>query len=999
MKSNFSVLFGSKSLFLGCLFLLAGFGRSVGQQNVGAHPNIDAGFESQATGNLPSQTSSLPNTSTTYWAYSISGNGQTRTINATGGYGGPKYLSVGKTAPTSNTSTTAVSNLVTTNTFQASTKYIVQFHYKISLGAIDTAGSYVFLSGDNTSGSRALGNLTGLSQATTWTKFSRIITTGAAQTTLGTVGVIAKMVGAADGTNSGVIDVDNVVAYPADNQTTPAADVTAPGVVTGLTALGNPAVVKLTWSAPAGGVDGGGYMVVRFTADPTGEPNPLQNAVYKANAANTIGATGEVVYVGTDNFFDDATAVIGSSYWYRVYTVDKAFNYSNPVAAGPAIPTPKVNYYYFGTASTALLTSWWTNPNGTGSHPPNFTNAGQVYHLRSNADLVSSLAITGAGSSLILGSSAGVNAFTVQFNSGTFPFIDTIYQSADGYPMVLNFNNPNVPSINALYDIFTQVHYRASGIPIAVGTTKEYDSVFVENNADVTFNGGSSTVPPIKTNGFFVAAGSNATVGTLSTRWIQIKPFGKAVINGKITTPKLAGLVSNGSAGAPSSAGGAIQFEDAGADLVLGPNSTVEYSSTSTTNTQTITPRTDYKNVTISGTGRSKTVSAPIAISGTLTMNAATDSGLILRGGALTLNSPLVLTRGRIYTDATNILILGANASVTGGNSTSYVAGPMKRNTAATSSYVFPTGKGGRYRPCAIKPAATSAAVFQAEFFSTPYSSLAVTAPLTSVDTTYWNISRASGTTAATVALSLDSSVLPNAVATDTIMVAQYNTTAWSSVNATPILPGTAISGTAVSSSLSTFGFFTFGLRPNASVVPLSLISFSGMMQNGKAALRWTTENESNLSHFVVESGKDGRYFSAQGTVYAFNGTVTNNYSFTGALVSGNNYFRLKMVDRDGKYSYSNILLLKNNLSPVIKPTVNPIQNHIVSLRFENLQSGNYQIGFYNSAGQLVQVTGVHHEGITSTYDVPLGGALSSGMYRLKVTGQKEQMNATIIIT
>ena len=66
--------------------------------------NIDAGFERQTLGSLPSGS---PNTSATQWSFVLSGNGQVRTINSTGGYGGPQYLSLGKLNPTTNTSTTA----------------------------------------------------------------------------------------------------------------------------------------------------------------------------------------------------------------------------------------------------------------------------------------------------------------------------------------------------------------------------------------------------------------------------------------------------------------------------------------------------------------------------------------------------------------------------------------------------------------------------------------------------------------------------------------------------------------------------------------------------------------------------------------------------------------------------------------------------------------------------------------------------------------------------
>ncbi len=284
--------------------------------------NIDAGFENQTTGNL---TSSNPNTSSTNWSFVLSGNGQVRSITGTGGYGGPKYLSVGKNAPTSNTSTTVHSNILSTNSFIQNTKYIAQFHYKRNTGIPDTA-SFVFISMDGTSATRDMSTIN-LGTPTSWTKFSKVITTNntTTPTTNGVAGINIKIVGAANGINSAVVDVDNFVVYPADNQTNPLPDTVAPQTPTSLTLNGSNTSIALSWNSPPTGTDGGGYMVLRYTSNPFAEPNPLQNAVYATNG--TIG-NGQIIYQGTSTSYTDAGLTSCATYWYRVYTRDKAYNYS-----------------------------------------------------------------------------------------------------------------------------------------------------------------------------------------------------------------------------------------------------------------------------------------------------------------------------------------------------------------------------------------------------------------------------------------------------------------------------------------------------------------------------------------------------------------------------------------------------------------------------------------------------------------------------------------------
>ncbi len=974
----------STAIMLGSLLVA---NQASAQQAIGAHPNIDAGFESQSAGS--SVPTGNPNRSATIWSYVSSGNGQIRLVTATGGYGGPKYFSVGKNNPTQNTSTTANSNIVL-NPFQANTKYIVQFHYKQNLGTPDTA-SYVFISLDGSSANRDKTNIA-LGTPANWTKFTTVITTNntVTPTDSGVCGMNIKLVGTANGSTSAVVDFDNFVVYPADDQATPLPDVTAPNAPTGLSATAGPAVVNLSWTAPAGGVDAGGYLVVRYISNPASQTAPLQNAVYKANATNLVGTDGVVVYVGDSTHFSDGSGVAGTNYWYKVYAVDKAFNYSATApTAGPVSPLPKINYYYDGTGSTDLVTNWWTNKNFTGSNPANFTDPGMVMHIITNADLVSTLAITGTGSTLIIGDASPVPAVTVTFNSINLPGIDTIYQSSNGNQTILNFNTSAVPSINQLVDIFTEAHYRATGT--SVGTSKIYDKIFVENNADVVFTGS-----PTVTTSFRVEAGATATVGTLSTKWLVVSDGGTATINGKLITPKLTGLVSSNVA-TPASTFGAIQFVGVG-DVVLGPNSTVEYSGISTQTTQTITPRTDYVNMIISGVGISKTLSGNTSISANLTMNTSGSTGLILLS-PLTVNGALTLTRGKINTDATNILTLASAATVSGGNSASYVSGPMKVNTASTSQYKAPIGKNGMYRPAGIKPSAATSTVYQAEFFNAAYSDLTFLSPLTNVDTTYWTITRASGTANAQISLALDSfTLVPNSNdPSSEMVVAKYDGADWASISQTAITPLPTLTGTATSTVVSSFGNFTFGLKP-VTIVPLKLISFKGTLQKSKAYLTWITAEERNLLHFVIEESKDAKSFRQIGAVNANNLTSNNTYSFISTEdVNGISYFRIKMVDIDGKYQYSSIITLKNEQTKKLT-VAHSVDNNESIVMINNIPNGIYHLNIYSSNGQLIQQQSIQYNGSPISRTLTLNESTAKGFYLISLIGTNVAEHQKIII-
>jgi trimeric autotransporter adhesin len=110
--------------------------------------------------------------------------------------------------------------------------------------------------------------------------------------------------------------------------------------------------------------------------------------------------------------------------------------------------------------------------------------------------------------------------------------------------------------------------------------------------------------------------------------------------------------------------------------------------------------------------------------------------------------------------------------------------------------------------------------------------------------------------------------------------------------------------------------FSSFYFSSSNFTLPLDLLTFTGRLQNNNTVLlNWKTENEINTSHFIVERSADGNNFSGIGNVSANgrNGVAGSfNYSFTDNDAVNQSsqrlYYRLKMVDIDGTFKYSNII-------------------------------------------------------------------------------------------
>lgn len=95
--------------------------------------------------------------------------------------------------------------------------------------------------------------------------------------------------------------------------------------------------------------------------------------------------------------------------------------------------------------------------------------------------------------------------------------------------------------------------------------------------------------------------------------------------------------------------------------------------------------------------------------------------------------------------------------------------------------------------------------------------------------------------------------------------------------------------------------------------LPLVLGEFTGRLNGKQSILSWITRQEQNTKDFDIQYSTDGQKFISAGNVYAAgNSNSDKAYTFTHKNpANGNNYYRLKMNDIDGHFTYSNVVNLK----------------------------------------------------------------------------------------
>ncbi len=141
-------------------------------------------------------------------------------------------------------------------------------------------------------------------------------------------------------------------------------------------------------------------------------------------------------------------------------------------------------------------------------------------------------------------------------------------------------------------------------------------------------------------------------------------------------------------------------------------------------------------------------------------------------------------------------------------------------------------------------------------------------------------------------------------------------------------------------------------------ILPVELTTFTGYNNGSINVLNWSTASELNSLKFEVEKSLDAINFEYLGErAAAGNSNMPLNYTLNDEHpVLGNNYYRLKMIDRDGTYAYSEIIIIR--VSEVNLPTDGIISvypnptNDKVNIVYQAGTAQKLNLDIYNVIGQ-----------------------------------------------
>jgi len=179
-------------------------------------------------------------------------------------------------------------------------------------------------------------------------------------------------------------------------------------------------------------------------------------------------------------------------------------------------------------------------------------------------------------------------------------------------------------------------------------------------------------------------------------------------------------------------------------------------------------------------------------------------------------------------------------------------------------------------------------------------------------------------------------------------------------------------------------------IAPSLGTLPVNIASFSGGLNGKIAQLNWQTSQEINSSYFEVQRSNDGNRFEPITIVTAKRlSVIAVNYQSKDDLTfyaDKSAFYRLKMVDIDGKFAYSAIVILKPNGTVISKLNIwpNPFTSHL-NVNYVAEKEGAVQIKMSSADGKtVVQSNNIVKKG-QNVFVINQAQSLLKGTYVLNI--------------
>jgi Secretion system C-terminal sorting domain len=170
------------------------------------------------------------------------------------------------------------------------------------------------------------------------------------------------------------------------------------------------------------------------------------------------------------------------------------------------------------------------------------------------------------------------------------------------------------------------------------------------------------------------------------------------------------------------------------------------------------------------------------------------------------------------------------------------------------------------------------------------------------------------------------------------------------------------------------------------STLPVTFTSIKAeKIQDKKALVSWTVENELNVKEYRLEKSITGRNFSTM-VIQPASNRNQYEYSDNEFNTSVGAWYRIMSIDLDGSKKYSAIANLKSsNTKKALSVFPNPVSNGQIQLQMKAHPSGIYSYRLLNKLGQLVASSTFTNVTSIGTVEISVENKMTPGVYSLEI--------------
>lgn len=180
---------------------------------------------------------------------------------------------------------------------------------------------------------------------------------------------------------------------------------------------------------------------------------------------------------------------------------------------------------------------------------------------------------------------------------------------------------------------------------------------------------------------------------------------------------------------------------------------------------------------------------------------------------------------------------------------------------------------------------------------------------------------------------------------------------------------------------------YNFTLTGMCSIIlPVKLTAFEGRTINNKNILDWHVTKEEDISRYSLErKDENNNYVSIAHIPALSDGQNIHSYSVIDKdPLAGINTYRLKMISRNGKFNYSNQVVLNNTKTAFFSFFPNPVKDQL-NIRLKVNTNHGYRIILYNSLNQPV-LSNHYTPGNSSVIRLSRPPGIIKGVYFIRIT-------------